>query len=119
MPKCLNGIFQMLQNIQHENKRETLTGLEALVERTEVNPRAMRAGIADQVPGRLDSFHLSELGQLVKEQAVTAAHVQYSSPTLGRLACAKHFQNEHFPGAPPPVPPVQLTIESRVIRTHK
>ena len=68
---------------------------------------------------RLDSFDIPESFQGIEEQACTTSDIEEFCWTVppgqesGNLV-----QEDTLPGAPPPMPPVQIRIGSRVLVIH-
>ena len=68
-------IFQMLENIQHEQQVVTLAGLETAIEWSDVNFGGIRAGGIDEMGVGLDAFDVAKLGQAGEKQSVTTTNV--------------------------------------------
>jgi len=68
-------IFQMLENIKHEQQLVRLAGLETAIEGSDVNFGGIRAGGIDKMGVGLDAFDVAKLSQAGKKQSVTTTNV--------------------------------------------
>src|SRR5438094_6661394 len=78
---CSNWLRNMLQHVQHQNERKLPVKPEAPVECADVNTRTMLPQVVNQASRWLNSLNISEFKKAIKEQAVTAAHVENSAPS--------------------------------------
>ena len=78
---CANWLRHMLQHVQHQNERKLPVKPEAPVECADVNTRTMLPQVVNQASRWLNSLNISEFKKAIKEQAVTAAHVENSAPS--------------------------------------
>jgi hypothetical protein len=62
--------------------------------------------------------HARKLGQLVEEQPVAAADIEYVAPPTLRAVRAKDIQYDAFARSPPPVTLKQLAVARTVRRIH-
>ena len=75
----------MLQYVQHQNERKLTIDVEALTECADVNSRTMLCRFVDQIFKWFDTLDVSKFQQTIKEQTVTATHIQNSAPAAYRL----------------------------------
>jgi hypothetical protein len=109
----------MLEHIEHEHETEAPAGLERGIEGAEMDTGPVAAVRSDEALVRLDSPHLTEAGQPVEEEAVTAADVQDAAPSPGRSMALNLPEEHRLPSAKPPMPLVEVTVDGRVLRNQR
>jgi hypothetical protein len=78
----------------------------------------MRIAGAYQLGKGLHAFDLSELGEAVEKQPVTAADIENVRPPLSRLKPTERIYDEFRSRTPPPVLLVKIPIALSVLRVH-
>src|SRR5207244_12300658 len=115
MTNCSDRRRQMRQHVQHQNERKLPVKPEALVECADVNTRTMLPQVVNHASRWLNSLNISKFKKAIKEQAVTAAHVENSAPSPHGLVGSKDVQQHFFPRTPPPMALIQFAIRVAVV----
>jgi hypothetical protein len=87
-----------------------LSGLKTRIEGANVDAPAKRIVRPDDLLGRLDSFHVTELHELVKKKPIAATDIEDRFPSIRGLLAAKTLDDQFFARTKPPVILIELAI---------
>ena len=107
-------MIKMLENIEHQNERIWLWGIEIAVKWRDANPFAVRTRWIYESFIRFHALHIAEFGEPVKKQTVAATDVENTQTRVLRSVAPQYFKNGIFTGTPPPMPRIKVAVFSGI-----
>src|SRR5512146_56934 len=112
------GVAQVLDNVEHQNERIPLPGLETRIERADLNAGPVFTGLTHDRGIGFATLDIPQFAKAVEHQPIAATDVQNRTPPFRRAPATQGFEEESLTGPPPPVALVERAIVSRVLQFH-
>src|SRR5579863_1469631 len=109
----------MFEDVQHQDKRILLAGLESLIEWADMDAVAIRVVRADHIGGHFDPLNVAELRQFAEKQSISATDVENRAPSARRLVAAKKLDDQFFARSKPPVTFVEFAVPLAEFRVQR
>jgi hypothetical protein len=89
-------IIEMLENVEHENQRETFCGAKVNIKGSDSDAVAVGTLQVNKSCVGFDACYLAELREAVEEESVSATYIQYLEPGAAWEMPMQDLQNRFF-----------------------